>query len=190
MADKRTFIAIALPDAVKEQLSKVQTLLEPVSEGIRWVDPELMHITLKFLGDTPEWLLENIGTEIKRIVANIQAFQLQLSKLGQFPKEGEPRILWAGLQKNPPIVYKLSDEFNTAFFAMGFDDTGKRFSPHITLGKVKQKLNEELIASYHDISLEEDEFTVNKIIWYESLHRHGKLEYLPLEEFDLVSKSQ
>ncbi len=190
MAEKRTFIAITLPDAVKKQLAKVQALLGPVSEGIKWVDPELMHITLKFLGDTPEWLMDNVGGEFKRIVSNIQPFQLQLNKLGQFPKEGEPRVLWAGIQKNPPIVYKLSDEFNTAFFAMGFDDTGKRFSPHITLGKVKHKLHEDLISSYYDINLDEDIFNVNKIIWYESLHRHGKLEYLPLEELDLVTNSQ
>ncbi|MEA2076587.1 MAG: RNA 2',3'-cyclic phosphodiesterase [Candidatus Marinimicrobia bacterium] len=188
MADKRTFIAIALPDTVKEQLGKIQSLLEPVSDGIKWIDPKLMHITLKFLGDTPEWLLDNVRSEFKRIVSNIKPFQLQLKGLGQFPKEGEPRILWAGMQKNPYIVYKLSDELNTAFIAMDFDDTGKRFSPHITLGRVKHKLHDDLISSYYDINLEENVFTIDKIIWYESCHRHGKLAYLPLEEYILKSK--
>ncbi len=188
MADLRTFIAIALPDPIKEQLEKVQSLLEPVSDGIKWMDPDLLHITLKFLGDTPDWMLENVRNEFKRIVSDIKPFQLQLNGLGQFPKEGEPRILWAGMQKTPPIVYKLSDELNTAFFAMGFDDTGKRFSPHITLGRVKHKLHEDLITSFYDVILEETIFTVEKIIWYESSHRHGKLEYLPLEEFKLNSK--
>jgi len=188
MADKRTFIAIPLPDAIKEHLKRVQTLLEPVSESIKWTDPELLHITLKFLGDTPDWLLDDVKAEFRRIVAHVEPFQLQLNELGQFPKEGDPRILWAGLQRSPSKVYRLSDELNTGFIAMGFDDTGKRFLPHITLGRIKHKIHEEFLPLYYDIKLEPEIFQVNRIIWYESCYRQGKLTYLQLEEFNLKSQ--
>jgi len=188
MADKRTFIAIPLPDAVKENLKRVQTLLEPVSEGIKWTDPELLHITLKFLGDTPDWLMDKVRLEFNRIAEGAEPFQLQLSELGQFPKEGDPRILWAGLQRSPSAVYRLSDELNTGYLGMGFDDTGKRFSPHITLGRIKHKVHEDFQSSYYDIKLEPEVFQIDRIIWYESCYRRGKLAYLPLEEHILKSK--
>ena len=188
MTDKRTFIAIPLPAEIKEHLKRVQTLLEPVSEGIKWTDPELLHITLKFLGDTPDWLLDKVRDEFKRIVLNVEPFKLQLSELGQFPKEGDPRILWAGLQRSPGVVYRLSDELNTGYLGMGFDDTGKRFSPHITLGRIKHKIHEDFLTSYYDIKLEPEIFQIDKIIWYESCYRQGKLTYLPLEEYNLKSQ--
>lgn len=187
MSDKRTFIAIPLPKTVKDQLGKVQSLLASISEGIKWVDPSLMHITVKFLGDTPEWMLEDVRQEFIRIAGDIEAFELQLKDLGQFPKKGEPRVLWAGLQKIPAVVYKLSDELNTGFVSLGFDDTGKRFSPHITLGRIKHKLHEDLIPSFYDILIDEKVFPVDKIIWYESCHLDGKLQYIPLEECVLKS---
>lgn len=166
----------------------VQTQLESVSEGVKWTDPELLHITLKFLGDTPDWILEDVRNEFKRIVSNVEPFQLQLSDLGQFPREGEPRILWAGLQKSPHVVYQLSDEMNTGFIAMGFDDTGKRFAPHITLGRIKHKVHEDLLSTFYDITLEPEVFEIDRIIWYESCYRQGKLAYLPLEEYKLKSQ--
>lgn len=185
MTDKRTFIAIPLPTEMKNYLKRVPDLLEPVSDGVKWVDPSLMHITLKFLGDTPERMLEDVRKEFIRVASEVEAFDLQLKTLGQFPKTGDPRVLWAGLQKIPPVVYRLSDEFNTAYMALGFDDTGKRFSPHITLGRVKHKLHEDLIPSYYDIELEPRTFTVDRLIWFESTHRQGSLKYVPLEEYCL-----
>ncbi|MBN2781030.1 MAG: RNA 2',3'-cyclic phosphodiesterase, partial [Candidatus Marinimicrobia bacterium] len=109
MADKRTFIGIPLPGEIKEQLRVVQEVLEPVSDGVKWVDPDLLHITLKFLGETPERMLEAMREEFFRTVSGVEAFQLQIKQLGQFPKEGEPRVLWAGVQRIPGRLYKLSD---------------------------------------------------------------------------------
>lgn len=185
MSEKRTFIAIPLPKEIKTYLGRVKTLLDPISDGVKWVDPSLMHITLKFLGSTPDWMLEDVKKEFIRIASDVSAFDIQLKKLGQFPKEGEPRVLWAGLQKIPPVVYRLSDEFNTGYLALGFDDTGKRFSPHITLGRVKHKIHENLISSFYDIELEPLSFKVDRLVWFESTHRQGKLKYVLLEECSL-----
>ncbi|MDZ7821752.1 MAG: RNA 2',3'-cyclic phosphodiesterase [Candidatus Marinimicrobia bacterium] len=129
MKQKRTFIAIPLPQHIRDILHEVQCLLEPVSQGIKWVDTERMHITLKFLGSTPERLLEDVGKEFLEITEGVSPFKLQLGSLGHFPRQGDPRVLWAGMQKIPGRMYRLSDELNTAYISRGFDDTGKRFSP-------------------------------------------------------------
>jgi 2'-5' RNA ligase len=187
MKNKRTFIAIPVPEHIRGILREVQEYMEPVSRGVKWVDPELMHITLKFLGGTPERLLEDVGRDFREITAKTEAFKLQLKDLGHFPRTGDPRVLWAGLQKVPGRVYRLSDELNTAFLAYNFDDTGKRFSPHITLGRVKKKLHPDFTEQYYQIDLKEEIFEVDRIIWYESCHKEGKLQYLPLEEQQLKS---
>lgn len=188
MKNKRTFIAIPLPQHIRDILQGVQEILDPVSQGIKWVDPELMHITLKFLGSTPERLLEDVRKEFLEITEPVGPFRLQLSSLGHFPRKADPRVLWAGLQKIPGRIYRLSDELNTAYISRGFDDTGKRFSPHITLGRVKRKLHEDFLQEYYQLELKQEFFDVDRIIWYESCHRDRKLTYIPLEEQKLTLK--
>lgn len=185
MSEKRIFIAIPLPEEVKEELGRIGELLDPLSEGINWTDLENLHITLKFLGETPEWIMDDLRQEFKRICSELESFQLQLSKLGQFPKTGDPRVLWAGLQKVPALVYKLSDELNTGFLSMGYDDTGKKFSPHITLGRVKHKIHEDFLSSFYDVPIKPITFTIDKIVLYESKYQRG-LKYLPIEECKLL----
>ncbi|MDZ7797219.1 MAG: RNA 2',3'-cyclic phosphodiesterase [Candidatus Marinimicrobia bacterium] len=90
MKNKRTFIAIPLPPHIRDILQGVQKILDPVSQGIKWVDPELMHITLKFLGSTPERLLEDVRKEFLEITAPVSPFRLQLSSLGHFPRKADP----------------------------------------------------------------------------------------------------
>lgn len=180
MSDKTTFIAIPLPEEVKKQLGRVKELLNPLSEGIKWTDIENLHITLKFLGETPEWIVDDAKKEFKRICDGVEPFQIQLNALGQFPHDGDPRVLWASLQKVPPVVYKLSDEFNTGFLSMGFDNSGKKFSPHITLGRVKYKFNEDVIPAFYDIQLEQIIFNVDKIVLFETTHHKGAQKYAPL----------
>jgi len=182
MTSKRTFIAFPVPESVTDRMNAIQKMLGPVSEGIKWVHPELMHITIKFLGDTPDYMLDKIRKEFLSIAADVKAFEVELKKLGHFPRESDPRVLMAELQAVPGHIFRLSDELNTAMVSMGFDDSGKRFSPHITIGRIKQKPHEDLVRQYYEIELPREKFTIDRIIWYESCHRNSKLVYLPLEE--------
>ncbi len=190
MNSRRTFIAIPLPEQLRQSLDLVRQTLDPSSNAVTWVRPELMHITLKFLGDTPERIMHTVGEIFLSTCSKISSFKLKIKKdTGSFPKMGEPRVLWAGLQNIPGELYSLSDELNTAYVALGFDDSGKRFSPHISLARVKEKPHPSLIPAFLDYEFPEEEFWVKRIIWYESCHRKGKLCYLPLEECKLQEYS-
>ncbi|MDD4961459.1 MAG: RNA 2',3'-cyclic phosphodiesterase [Candidatus Marinimicrobia bacterium] len=182
---KRTFIGIPLPEHIRETLENIHKKLEPLSRGVAWVRPELMHITLKFLGETPERMMENVREVFLNSTRNFRSLKLKLKDTGCFPREGEPRVLWAGLLQIPGELYRLSDELNTVYVSMGFDDSGKRFSPHITLARIKQKPDPQLLSDFLERPLPAEEFWVDRIIWYESCHRNGKLQYLPLEECKL-----
>jgi RNA 2',3'-cyclic 3'-phosphodiesterase len=185
MRDKRTFIAFPVPETVTDRLKAIQKMLAPVSEGVKWVRPDLMHMTIKFLGETPDYMMENIRSSFLSMAEGMEPFRAKFSKLGQFPREGEARVLLADIQNIPAAVFCLSDELNTTFVSMGFDDSGKRFSPHITIGRIKHKPHEDLIRQYYEIELPPEEFEIDRIIWYESCHKNGKLMYLPLEEKNL-----
>jgi len=185
MENRRTFVAAGLPEDVKKYLVGVQTEMSSVDQGIKWVRPELMHVTLKFLGKTPERIFPEIEKELEQIMDGREAMSLELSGVGRFPRQGYPKVLWAGMNKIPKEMYALSDELNTAFLSMGFDDTGKRFLPHITLGRVKSKIDEDFLAQFHQLNIFSMKFNIDRIIWYESIHRNGILTYDPIRTFYL-----
>ncbi|MDD3094753.1 MAG: RNA 2',3'-cyclic phosphodiesterase [bacterium] len=183
---KRTFIGIPLPEVLRDRLDAIRRELMPISKGLVWVRPELMHITIKFLGETPERMMDSVREVFLSSTRNFRSLKLKLHETGYFPLVGEPRVLWAGLQNIPGEFYRLSDELNTAYVSLGFDDSGKRFSPHITLARIKHKPDPQLVSRFLEQDIQAEEFFADRIIWYESVHKNGKLTYLPLEESKLL----
>lgn len=182
MKDHRTFIAMPLPEEIYQVLGKIKRELNEIDTGIRWVAPEQMHITLKFLGETPERMFPQIREEIIDITKNTPKMSFELANVGRFPIEGYPKTIWAGLGANTPkAVHALSYAFNSTFISYGFDDSGKRFSPHITLGRVKGKIEEDFLAQFHEVIIPALKFEIDQIIWYESIRHHGILRYEPIE---------
>jgi RNA 2',3'-cyclic 3'-phosphodiesterase len=181
----RTFIALPLPEQIITELKVLQQYMSGYDDGISWVRPELMHITLKFLGETPDRMLEKIRRAFTQSCREYAPFRLTLDQTGVFPREGDPRVLWVGLHNIPGSLYRLSDELNAIFVSMGFDDSGKRFSPHITLGRVKRKTQPGMMQRFLSAEPDRKEFISERIIWYDSCHKNGKLTYIPLEECQL-----
>src|SRR5512136_114839 len=93
----RTFIALPIPDDIKDSLQSAILKLKGKNHGVRWVKPEGLHITLKFLGDIHEDLLGTLSVELDRAAQNHHALKLSLSSCGAFPNVRRPRVVWAGL---------------------------------------------------------------------------------------------
>lgn len=128
----RIFVAIALPEPLKQQLS---ALTVPIG-GVRWTEPENLHLTLRFIGDVSP---ETAG-EIQAALCDIQSppFSLQLKGVGTFPANPRkpPRIIWAGLS-NPPAIQSLHEKIETTVRDLGPTPDNRPYTPHITLGRVK-----------------------------------------------------
>ena len=136
----RTFIAILLPDAAREVLSEcIQQLSGSATPGVRWVDPEGIHLTLRFLGDIPAERVEDVLAAQGVAAGSHEPFSLQLSGLGMFPNSDRPRVLWAGVSGDMDALRLLQQGVETQLEGVGFPRDRRPFAPHLTLGRIRDR---------------------------------------------------
>lgn len=135
----RAFVAIDLPDEVKAALDEVGTAL---GEGlprraVRWVKPGLLHLTVRFLGDTAVSQLPAVAAALDDAAAAHPPLGLTLSELGCFPNRKRPRVIWAGVRGDVATAKALKAAVDEALLPLGWDVEDRPFRTHITLGRVK-----------------------------------------------------
>ncbi len=139
----RVFVALDLPDFAKAALVKaVRELQESLPDGIRWVAPKGVHLTLKFLGDVKASLVEDIFGAMGTASAGYppEPIQLQLNQLGVFPNIREPRVLWAGVTGDMNDMARLQQLVDESLATIGFARERRPFRPHLTLGRVQDRV--------------------------------------------------
>ena len=128
---KRLFVGIGLPQAIRDRLSTLQSGLS----GARWVAPENLHITLRFIGDVDEGMAEDIGLALEGLEA--PSFTLALEGLGAFESRGWVRSIWAGVGRSDPLAF-LHAKIASALLRTELPPDGRKFTPHITLARLKK----------------------------------------------------
>ena len=126
----RLFVALGLPGLVRERLALIRAPLP----GARWVAPENMHITLRFIGEVEPPVAEDVDDTLSHIGA--PAFELRLGGLGTFGSRGRVRALWAGVEQCEPLVH-LQAKIEAACGRAGLPPEGRKFHPHVTLARCK-----------------------------------------------------
>jgi 2'-5' RNA ligase len=126
----RLFTALGLPDAVRQRLALVRAPLP----GARWVPPENMHVTLRFIGEVEPPAAAEVDTLLSRIAAPV--FDIRLAGLGTFGSRGRVRALWAGVEKTEPLI-RLQAKIEAACVHAGLLPEGRKFHPHVTLARCK-----------------------------------------------------
>ena len=141
----RVFIALSIPSTAKSVLGKVvQDLMAQVSNGVRWVGLDGMHLTLKFLGNIDSVQVGDIVEAMGQASQNTTPFPMLLSGLGMFPNEKRPRVIWAGLQGDLDSLGKLQARIEDEVSRLGFSREKRPFSPHLTLGRVREKTGSDI----------------------------------------------
>ncbi len=186
---KRLFVAVKLtPD---ENFLKSYVALRHALqlEKISWVKPENFHLTLKFLGKTPEDKLPVIRTTLQQVAEQTEAFSMKMAGTGIFGSAYKPRVIWFGVENDTPI-HQLGEKVLNNLNKAGFPRDRQNFVPHLTIGRINRiehkKLFQEAIATHRHDFLQE--FQVNKIILYESLLKPSGVVYQVIIEFPLESK--
>lgn len=133
----RTFVAVELPDVQRLALAKFINSWRKPEDGVRWVPAENLHLTLRFLGNVPATEIEALSRTLEEVVASLFSFELCFGKPGAFPSRGAPRILWMGLEGDWETLRELHETIENAVTRLGFESAKERFSPHITLGRVR-----------------------------------------------------
>ena len=142
----RTFIAISLPQTIRETLLSLQRELKTTEADVKWVIPENMHLTLKFLGETEDKLIPEIVNLLRGISCTHKPFLIRLSHLGAFPKIPSARIIWMGIEEGKNASRNIAQTLDQQLLALGFPQEERDFSAHITLGRVKSGFNRDKLA--------------------------------------------
>ncbi len=138
----RAFIGLKIPADIQEKLSDIQDKLKQSDAHVSWVNPESIHLTLKFLGNIEESHIPDIRSAIEKSAAQISPFQLQVGYAGAFPNLRYPRVVWIGVTDDEDGSLKtLQHNLNAHLAPLGFEKEKGRFHPHLTLGRVRSQKN-------------------------------------------------
>ena len=137
----RAFVAVPLPSSLLEALRRIQRRLDGQipHRSVRWVQPEGIHLTLKFLGDVPSDQLPQIEQALGAVARYAPGCTFTAGELGCFPNPRRPRVVWVGVQEPTGRLAALQDAIEEALAPLGYPPEGRGFSPHLTLGRVGRK---------------------------------------------------
>ncbi len=137
----RLFVALDLPWSLREQLSGLTLGLS----GVRWVPPENYHITLRFIGEVPRHMAEEIDLALAGLRG--RGFELALSGVGTQEKGGRVTALWVGVERNAALDH-LRGKVETALQRVGLEPERRRFQPHVTLARLGEVAGEPKLAHW------------------------------------------
>jgi 2'-5' RNA ligase len=139
MSILRAFIAVEIPSTLQKTIHDSTSSLRAKlgNDLIRWVPAQNVHLTLKFLGDVSTASLDLIKQMLSTEAAQHKCFEMQVEGIGSFPNSRRPRVIWVGLHA-PAILESLQRNIESASARLGYAADEKTFSPHLTIGRVKQ----------------------------------------------------
>ena len=130
----RTFVALELPAATRAWIGGLMDSLRPQVPGLRFIAPETVHLTLRFLGEASETQVAALGRPLSAAAARCDVQPVRIAGLGLFPDRGQPRVLWLGLEL-PPALVALQGACEEAAVSCGFPRERRPFRSHVTLGR-------------------------------------------------------
>lgn len=132
----RAFVAVSPPLEVRRALLEAARGL-PVAGEVRWVKPENVHLTLKFLGDVVEADLVRVTDTLQSVCERHDAFEVEPSGFGAFPSAKRARILWVGVGEGAGRLRALADDVERSLRSLGFEPERRPYWPHLTLGRAR-----------------------------------------------------
>lgn len=186
----RLFIALPLPEAVVERVDKITKRLAVKEWPVRWTAAGSAHITLQFIGEVEASQAEILKMALPAEVAKHSTTTLQTGRLGVFPNQRKPRVLWMGLDGEHEGLNRLQHDLGRLLLAQGFEIEERPFAPHITLGRLRQEISNargmEIWTTLRGFELGPPiEVPVNEVVLYRSVidrdgARHEPLVRCPL----------
>jgi 2'-5' RNA ligase len=184
----RLFIAIQIPDEIRSQFAALLKEFRVIAPQAKWVRPENLHVTLKFLGETESSKLTALQNALSTVVCE-RSVALEFHGLGFFPNEKRPRVFWAGMQSSPNLQ-SLAASLDRAVHKLGFPLEDRPFAPHLTLARFQPAVAApKLLEAVHEKmphlfgSLRASEFHL-----VESKLKPTGAEYTNLQSFRFVSE--
>jgi len=177
----RLFTGLELPDEIVRNLNELLDRLRPAAR-IHWSPAENLHITTKFIGEWPDQRLDELNTALESVGPR-DPIQVHIRRVGFFPNPHAPRVFWCGIEA--PGLEALAADTDRATASLGIAREDRPFSPHLTLARIKERLNlqplREAIAGLP--ALEFGGFAAGSFFLYQSQLRPGGSVYTKRAEF-------
>jgi 2'-5' RNA ligase len=134
----RTFIAVETPTSIRQRIEELQQSLAPHAEGVKWVDSEIVHLTIKFLGEVDERDIYDVCKRVKEVAGAWTAFECSVARAGAFPNASRPRVIWAGVAQGTTELSEIHDALDDVLGELGYPRENRAFTPHFTIGRVRR----------------------------------------------------
>ena len=168
----RLFVSVELPDGVKQSLARLGNDVP----GARWLEPDELHLTVRFIGEVDGVVFDDVLAALDEV--RRAPFALALRGVGHFPPRGEPRILWAGLERSAELKV-LHDKVESALVRAGVEPEPRKFTPHVTLARLRDASNQD-VADYLSVRgyFPSRSFTADRFLLFSSRASVGGGPYI------------
>ena len=183
----RSFVAIEIPETLKNQISEYTGNLKARNKNIRWVRENNLHLTLKFIGEQTPEMTDAIIARLIPINSGNSKFTLSTADTGAFPNSRRPRVIWLGIKSEPDqALISLQSKIEENLSPLLPDSNKKRFSPHLTLGRVKFEENFGVLFNYmNSYPFPAIAFKVNRFVLMQSLLKPSGAQYSIIQKYPL-----
>ncbi|MEO0019501.1 MAG: RNA 2',3'-cyclic phosphodiesterase [candidate division WOR-3 bacterium] len=184
MSEKvRSFVAVDTSEQVKSELARLIGELKVRTQlNVKWVKPEQMHLTLVFLGEVSLDFIQRAKIELGAVAQGFGPFDCRLKGLGGFPSTNKARVLWAGLEKGEDELKRLQSAVAEALKRIGYVPEKRPFSPHLTLGRLREP---DSIGFIQGVSFASSNWLVKELILFKSELKPTGPVYTKISQFPL-----
>ena len=165
----RTFIALELPEELKKSLGRFLSGLRERAPGVKWVRPESIHLTLKFLGDIGADAVPAVGGALESASRGAGAFSFEAAGIGAFPNSRNPKVVWAGMRIDDRLR-EFQQLLDAALAGIGIAREERPFAPHVTLGRLRDGRARKSVAELIERHGAErfGRFTADRLVFFKS----------------------
>ncbi len=183
----RAFLAVELPDESRVRLSALTEKLAESRADVKWVEPQNLHVTMRFLGDISQDQLADIRTRLQTVERETPKFDAQLSQPGAFPSIRAPRVIWMGIGEGHEALSRIAVLINDGLGALGIVSETRKFVAHVTLGRARSSRGlDRLSRQLSGVSWSAPQsFAVGHITLFESRLSSAGSVYTTLARFPL-----
>ncbi len=187
MDEIRSFIAIEIPQALKSRIEELQRELRRTDADVKWVRPEGIHLTLKFLGSIRQEDVERISQALAPVISAWEPFEVRIHGMGGFPSNRNPRVIWVGLERGKGEVHSLQQVLERKLVELSFPPENRPFSPHLTLGRVRSSRGKSALAQVLEKHKETEvgNFRAREVFLFRSELKPSGAVYTKLWDFSM-----
>ena len=182
----RTFFGFDLPPEIPGVATRLRTLVNDPKRAVRWVKGTNIHLTIRFLGPTPNQTVYEIEEALHTKLVDSPSLTVRVEGTGVFPTPTRPRVIWLGLKGDIDGLRRLEEEIYQVVEPMGFPREEREFKPHITIGRVRypQKITPD-VTKFMNAQYEPVNCMLQELHLYESRMGNKGVTYIPLATFPL-----